>query len=156
MGNIIKITESDLKTLIRESVEQYLNEVDLDTAIRASVKAGELGRAKQASTFKKYALDKVNDGLSTNNSEIVDISDTHISYKNFQNSVIRIQSNGVFVINNAEYDMSKIARVGSAPPALKVKNKLSARKIAEWVERYLSPSYSFKNTIADWHWWAIL
>lgn len=156
MGNIIKITESDLKTLIRESVEQYLNEVDLDTAIRASVKAGELGRTKQASTFKQYALDKVNDGLGANNSEIVDISDTHISYKNYRNSEIRIQSNGFIVINNTKYDMSKIVDVGSAPAELKVKNKLSARKIAEWVERYFSPSYSFKNIIANWHWWAIL
>lgn len=150
MGNIIKITESDLKTLIRESVEQYLNEVDLDTAIAAGDKAAYLSRKKQAKTFKDYALKKVNDGAE---GTILDITGNYITFKNIDNSAtMTVTKEGMLKIGRTSE--CEIGQLNYLPESYRL-DKSTARKVANWCNRYMLQGKSRENA-TDWHYWALL
>lgn len=53
MKQVIRLTESDLHRMIKESVNQVLNELSSNTYEKAQEKAAKLGRTNQADNFNK-------------------------------------------------------------------------------------------------------
>ena len=151
-NNIVKITEADLKELIKESVRNVLQEVSLDTALSAKDKALQLGRLGQANTFNKYAVDKINDG---ENRAIRDVSTRDIVFANIYGKDVRLDVDGSVTV---EGKTGNLERYPNAPVQIKASNKAAARQIAKWCSKYMVEldNEEVKARVSDWHWWACL
>jgi hypothetical protein len=61
MKQTIRLTESDLQNLVRESVSKVLTELNWQTAAKAAKKRMEQGKEDNAEKLAQYATDRFND-----------------------------------------------------------------------------------------------
>ena len=141
MKNTVRITESQLRQMITESVKRVINEIG-DTnaglaAIRkAQTKASMLGRDKQEMRFKKYA-DNIDGG------RILWMNEHNIQFINAEGLITYIMSSGEIVL-----DGNNAGSIKYASRAVKVDNARVARTIAKWVKDNVQ---NCPPECADWH-----
>ena len=141
MENTVRITESQLKQMITESVRRVLNEIGdtnagLATIRKAQTKAEMLGRDKQGMRFKQYA-DNIDGG------KICAINDRNIVFINSEGGRVLINTKGVITL-----DEQYAGDIRYASRVVKVSDPRVARIIAKWVGEHVKECSS---NCADWH-----
>ena len=141
MKNTVRITESQLKQMITESVKRVINEIgDTNAGLaaikRAQTKALDLGRKGQYEKFKDYG-DKLDDGTILSNSSI------SIIYINLNGEKICINRKGE-VLKDGSY----IGTIHHILPALRTPYFRVARVIANWVKDNVQDA---SERATDWH-----
>lgn len=144
MKNTVRITESQLKQMITESVKRVINEIGdtnagLATIKKAQTKAADLGRTGQYERFKEYG-DKIDGGT------LLHISQTAILYINSEGRKININHKG-----DVLKDGSYIGDIYHRIPSLRTSNFRVARIIANWVRDHFNDA---PEHAIDWHQYA--
>lgn len=133
----IRLTESDLHKIIKESVKQVISELDWETYTNASEKAWRRNEPKRADRFNNAAVDAFNRDHSERADQIK-FGDTNSDY-----SVNMVASKGKdgkplrdldIQIDDDRYDLSNIDKIqtpnkAAAKSIARVTNKIGARDL---------------------------
>ena len=151
----IKINESQLHTLIKESVKKVLREMDeLSPALlqRASDRAEELGRWSQRDSFGDEA--EIRAGQEFNGDANINVvSPKKIWYVNPHGDTCGIFREGTYAHrpkNGYNNETGHLTGMTKFPEYMKVQDKRTARAIARWWKTY----YAGERPVPfmeDWH-----
>ena len=147
-NNIIRLTESELRQIITESVSNVLNEIG-DTfqgklgIANAIKKAKVQGRTKQAEKFSNYLFNDA--GLPK---EILNIGENIIKYRSLKGSIVTVEGDKLSI---DKYGCLSLKYMGDFLLPDKAK---TTPQIARMIIKTLYPDVSDK--VKDWHAWASL
>lgn len=168
---VLRLTESELHKIIKESVKITLNEISSDVLDRASDKAESLGRKKQMQNFKDGAFERRKDELTKNGKFDPSISmyfRAHRDFIDIHNNDLRLQINSNGNVKsyekNVQYgnpDMMLVSWPLEYEHRLHFRDKNLNRQLAmvivKWCDKYLSPEGKEKlQGFDDWHNWVQL
>lgn len=148
-NNIIRLTESELRQIITESVSNVLNEIG-DTfqgklgIANAIKKAKVQGRNKQAEKFSNYLF---NDAKLPK--EILNIGENIIKYRSLSGDIVTVK--GTKISNDGGRSWSSLEYMGEFNLPKRIK---TTPQIARMIVKTLSPNVS--DSVKDWHAWASL
>jgi hypothetical protein len=132
-----------------QGLNESIDEISIDTAMKGAAKANGEGRYGQGNTFLNYANDKLRQQFGKANVDYVNAE--KICYFNFIKTRITLDRRGDFCIdkNGTEFYALNGAQTVKT-------DKATARIIAQWWSTYGNKQDKNYEKGLDWHYWAYL
>lgn len=151
----IKLTEAQLKSMVKEAIRQTLNEIgDTEQGLKTLIDL----RDKAANQMRYGQADKIGDYTNQvlqskfNFSGLQDVTKQNLRYVNDQRNYVTIANDGdvkleTHVLGNLSYEDDLFDIKNNCQLA----NPMAARRIAAWCQMF-APKVLDKAK--DWHFWA--
>jgi hypothetical protein len=141
--------------VISEVLKKCLNEISSDLAFAAASKATCQGRNKQSERFEKYGTSLIPKEIGTEGLKTIkSVTNKCISYMNCNGEEVCMDYRGYAFSRNRNGEFLYLSSV--CPEYFKTDN-FTARKIAKWCNKYITPlpKNQKQPMIFDWHFWSI-
>jgi hypothetical protein len=145
--------ERGYKGLFEQCTKSVLNEISVDTALRASDKAFTYGRRKQGRRFKDYANQKACEEMGGIRQKVVEITPQYICFLDKYDRQIKVTTFGRIILGpNNELDIRE-----TEDYLTQYKTDIpTARIVANWCTKYIPKPPILRLNVYDWHIWADL
>lgn len=151
----IKLTEAQLKSMVKEAIRETLNEIgDTEQGLKTLIDL----RDKAANQMRYGQADKIGDYTNQilkskfNFSGLQDATKQNLIYVNDQRVIVTIANDGnVKLETHALGNLSYEDDLFDIKAACQIANPMAARKIATWCQMFVPKAL---DKVKDWHFWA--
>ena len=157
------INEQQLVNIVAEATKRVLKEIG-DTAAgramlsRAAGKAQSLGRFGQSEKFK-IAADSAQNDVYGGGAKTVEASTKCFKYTCVYDKLVKIYNTGKLIVREDDGTvetqgfLKDIVKDPNAQHVVKTSDKVTARKIAAWIQENCATD-GLPQEVLDWHFWA--
>ena len=155
------LNESQLKTIILESVKRVVNEMlyegvdELSPELlqRATDKAWDARRWSQAENFENYAAKRATEEFGGLKGQVRRITPRQIVWMSDEDDACMLYNDGAYYFqprSGFNKESGNFKGLNNFPKYMKISDKITARAITRWWKRYHKPDVEIPF-LEDWH-----
>lgn len=147
----LKLTESKLKQIIAESINEVLNEISSDYVYNVARRTHNFD-PDRSQKFHDYATERLHSELGGKPKGIIEASNLFIQYRNIHGDTIMIKPDGTIYYKERQItrngDFTSWPRRGDS--TLQVSDEQTANFLAKWCAKYIGNKFSNTSNPKFW------